>query len=280
MKKIGIVGAGTMGREIAAVFAEKSYDVILMDQFQSALDSAKEEINKIVRFAKLFNKESEFRSDISDRIIYTTCIEDMKNVDMVIENVTERLEVKQKIYQALSNICRADTIFSVNTSCISITKIAAFTDREDRVIGIHFMNPVTRIQAAEVIRGYHTSEETLETIKDVLKEVGIESIVIDDFPGFVSNRISHLMMNEAAFIVQDRYATAEDVDNIFKKCYGHKIGPLETADLIGLDTVVDSLRVLYESYQDPKFRVCPLLVKMVDAGLKGRKTGKGFYEYP
>lgn len=280
MKKIGVIGAGTMGREIAAVFSGKAYDVILMDQSKELLDSAKEEINKIIRFARLFNKERKFCVDAGDKITYTTDLEDMNKVHMVIENVTEKFEIKRNIYQALSVICQPETIFSVNTSCISITKIASLTDRAERVIGIHFMNPVTKIQAAEVIRGYHTSEETLGITKKILREVDIESIVVDDFPGFVSNRISHLMMNEAAFIIQDKYATVEDVDNIFKKCYGHKLGPLETADLIGLDTVIDSLRVLYESYQDSKFRVCPLLVKMVDAGLKGRKTGKGFYEYP
>ena len=279
MKKVGIIGAGTMGKEIAAVFAGKAYDVILMDKSQQVLDNAKGEISGIVRFAKVFNKDREFCADTVEHITFTANLEDMKNVDMVIENVTENFEIKQEIYKQLTGICEPDTIFCVNTSCISITKIASLTDRPDKVIGIHFMNPVTRIHGAEVIRGYHTSDETLHSIVEILKSVDIQGIVIDDFPGFVSNRISHLMMNEAAFIVQDGYAKAEDVDNIFKKCYGHKMGPLETADLIGLDTVIDSLKVLYDSYQDPKFRVCPLLVKMVDAGMKGRKTGKGFYEY-
>lgn len=279
MKTVGIIGAGTMGKEIAAVFAGKACNVILMDKSQEVIDAAPKELNQIIRFAKMFNKEREFCHDTMKHISFTTDLKDLKDVEMIIENVTENFEIKKEIYQELSQLCARDTIFAVNTSCISITKIAALTERADKVIGIHFMNPVTRIHAAEVIRGYYTSDEIVNKVISILKMVEIESIVIDDFPGFVSNRISHLMMNEAAFIVQDGYARPVDVDDIFKKCYGHKMGPLETADLIGLDTVVDSLKVLYECYQDSKFRVCPLLVKMVDAGLKGRKTGKGFYEY-
>jgi 3-hydroxybutyryl-CoA dehydrogenase len=167
----------------------------------------------------------------------------------------------------------------VNTSCISITKIGAITKRPDRVVGTHFMNPVPMMKAVEVIKGFYTSEKTIQRTKDLLTSLNKEGIVVNDFPGFVSNRISHLMMNEAAFIVQDQVADIKTVDEIFKKCYSHKMGPLETADLIGIDTVVESLQVLYDSYQDPKFRCCPLLKKMVDAGLLGRKSGRGFYEY-
>ncbi|WP_242655185.1 3-hydroxyacyl-CoA dehydrogenase family protein [Clostridium cellulovorans] len=170
-------------------------------------------------------------------------------------------------------------LFLVNTSCISITKIASLTKRPDKVIGTHFMNPVHIKTAVEAIKGFYTSEETIEKTKELLSKMGKEMIIVNDLPGFVSNRISHLFMNEAAFVVQDQVAAPAEVDAIFKKCYGHVMGPLETADLIGLDTVVDSLEVLYESYQDPKFKCCPLLKKMVDANLKGRKTGKGFYDY-
>ena len=167
----------------------------------------------------------------------------------------------------------------VNTSCISITKISGFTKRAEKVLGTHFMNPVDKIHTVETIMGFHTTEQTLDQVTQFLKSVGKRVVLVQDSVGFVSNRISHLMMNEAAFIVQDRVANAQAVDDIFRSCYGHKMGPLETADLIGLDTVVNSLRILYDSFQDTKFRCCPLLTKMVNAGLLGRKTGKGFYEY-
>lgn len=278
MNKVGIIGAGTMGREVAATFAGKKYEVILVDHSTAMLNDAKEAIKEILRFAQIFSKKA-FCNNAANYISYTTDFNRLGDVDIIIENVTEKIEIKKEVYQLLSEICKPNTIFCVNTSCVPITKIASFTKRESFVIGIHFMNPVTRIQAAEVILGYHTSEKTLEAVKGILNQLEIESIVVGDFPGFVSNRISHLMMNEAAFIVQEGYAQVEDIDNIFKKCYGHKMGPLETADLIGIDVVVDSLQVLYESYQDPKFRVCPLLIKMADAGLKGKKTGKGFYVY-
>ena len=176
-------------------------------------------------------------------------------------------------------MCKPECIYFVNTSCISITKIGSFTKRADKVIGTHFMNPVPMKHACEVILGYHTSEETIQILKDVLKKVEIRPIIVKDFPGFVSNRISHLLMNEAAMVVQDQVAAPEDVDDIFKSCFEHKMGPLETADLIGIDTVVDSLDVLYESYHDPKFRAAPILRKMIDANLLGRKSGQGFYKY-
>ena len=157
--------------------------------------------------------------------------------------------------------------------------IASLTKRPTKVIGTHYMNPVPMKTTVETIRGFHTSDATIETTKQLLATMGKECILVNDYPGFVSNRISHLFMNEAAFVVQDQVASAQEVDDIFKQCYGHKMGPLETADLIGLDTVVNSLEVLYESYQDPKFRCCPLLRKMVDAGLLGVKSGEGFYTY-
>jgi 3-hydroxybutyryl-CoA dehydrogenase len=183
------------------------------------------------------------------------------------------------VYRALDALCPPEVCFGVNTSCISITRVAGFTQRPDRVIGMHFMNPVYLKTSIEIIRGYHTSEQTIQAARNLLRQLGKDAILVNDYPGFVSNRISHLFMNEAAFVVQDQVATPHEVDAIFKKCYGHTMGPLETADLIGLDTVVHSLDVLYESYQDSKFRCCPLLRKMVHAGLLGVKSGKGFYEY-
>lgn len=189
------------------------------------------------------------------------------------------MELLKNVYGKIDNICDENCIFLVNTSCISITKIAALTKRPDKVIGTHFMNPVPQKKVVEVVKGYHTSEETIASLKELLANIGKEAIIVNDYPGFVSNRVSHLFMNEAAYVVQDQVASPESVDDIFKKCFGHAMVPLETADLIGLDTVVNSLDILYKSYQDPKFRCCPLLRKMVDAGLYGRKSGEGFYKY-
>lgn len=280
--KIGIIGAGVMGRGVAQVFAQSSnYDVILLDIEKQILEEAKNDIQSTLRFRSLFEK-SESLEDIHSvlsRIQFTNNYDILSSVDIVIENATENEDIKDEIYEKLDKICNENCLFIVNTSCIPITKIASKMSRPDKVIGVHFMNPVPLKKTVEVIKGFHTSDQTLEAIRVLLKDIGKEIIVVNDYPGFVSNRISHLFMNEAAFVVQDGVAEARDVDNIFKKCYGHSMGPLETADLIGLDTVVNSLKILYDNYQDPKFRCCPLLAKMVQAGLLGRKTGRGFYVY-
>jgi 3-hydroxybutyryl-CoA dehydrogenase len=197
----------------------------------------------------------------------------------VIENVPEKWEIKREVYPRLDALCPERTVFAVNTSCISITRVGGLTRRPERVVGMHFMNPVPLKPMVEVIRGYHTSEETLDTARRLLRQMGKDGIVVNDLPGFVSNRILMLTVNEAIFVLQDGVATAEQVDQLFKTCFGHKMGPLETADLIGLDTILYSIEVLYESYSDGKYRPAPLLRKMVDAGLLGRKSGKGFYDY-
>ncbi len=281
MKLVGVIGAGVMGSGVAQNLAQVGYQVIVVDISDRILEHCKEEICSNIRFQVLFKKKEDMEDSetILSRITFSTDYSLLKDVDIIIENVTEKWDVKKKVYEEIDTICKKDCIFLVNTSCISITKIASLTQRAEKVIGTHFMNPVSLKTTIEVIRGYHTSEETIELTKELLVVMGKDSIVVNDYPGFVSNRISHLFMNEAAFVVQDQVATPRDVDDIFKECYGHKMGPLETADLIGLDTVVSSLEVLYEAYQDPKFRCCPLLKKMVDAGLYGRKSGKGFYEY-
>jgi len=180
----------------------------------------------------------------------------------------------------LDRVTPAEICFGANTSCISITQIASATRRPANVVGIHLMNPVHLKPTVEVIRGFHTSDRAVDTLLQLFSLLNKEAIIVEDLPGFVSNRISHLFMNEAAFVLQDNVATAEKIDLIFKKCFGHKMGPLETADLIGLDTVMRSLDVLYESFQDPKYRCCPLLRKLVYAGHLGRKSGKGFHVYP
>ncbi|MDK8180280.1 3-hydroxyacyl-CoA dehydrogenase family protein [Paenibacillus sp. UMB4589-SE434] len=282
MKVIGVIGAGVMGTGVAHHFALAGYDVILVDISEDILTRAKEQVASNIRFQGLYHKDLtvEKPETILNRICFTVNYDLLKDADYVIENVPEKWEIKKDVYLTLDQICPDHCIFAVNTSCISITKVASLTKRPTKVIGSHYMNPVIMKPVVEVIKGYHTSEETIAATIELLATLNKEAIVVNDLPGFVSNRISHLMMNEAAFVVQDQVAEPKDVDDIFKKCFGHKMGPLETADLIGLDTVVHSLDILYESYQDSKFRCCPLLRKMVEAGTHGRKTGQGFYSYP
>jgi 3-hydroxybutyryl-CoA dehydrogenase len=213
-------------------------------------------------------------------MLLTTDLAEVASCDFIIENVTEDWKIKRPVYEQLERVVPPEVCFGANTSCISITQIAGATRRPANVVGIHLMNPVHLKPTVEVIRGHHTSDRTVDTLLQLFSLLGKEAIIVQDLPGFVSNRISHLFMNEAAFVLQDNVASAEKVDMIFRKCFGHKMGPLETADLIGLDTVVRSLDVLYESFQDPKYRCCPLLRKLVHAGHLGRKTGRGFHVYP
>lgn len=278
---IGVVGAGTMGRGIVADLVLHGIHAVLVDLEEEVLDEARKEIQQIIRFSRMLKKNllPIQQQPILDSIRFTTCLEDVRDCEFIIENVTENWAVKQAVYHQLDQICPPNVCFAVNTSCIPITKVAAATKRPDQVIGIHFMNPVFLKPTVEAIRGYYTSEETIAEARRFLALLGKEAILVEDYPGFVSNRISHLFMNEAVFVVMDQVARPEEVDRIFRECFGHPMGPLETADLIGLDTVLDSLGVLYDSYQDPKYRAAPLLRKMVDAGLLGRKTGKGFYSY-
>jgi 3-hydroxybutyryl-CoA dehydrogenase len=214
-----------------------------------------------------------------DLIEATTDYSRLSDVDFVVENITEKWELKKEIYPKLDEICAPDVVFAANTSAISITRLASLTNRPEQVLGMHFMNPVPMKPTVEVIRGWHTTDTTLDTALTLLADMGKEGIVVADAPGFVSNRVLMLTVNEAIHLVAERVATAEEVDRIFKSCFGHKMGPLETADLIGLDTILYSVEVLYESFNDGKYRPCPLLKQMVDAGLHGRKSGQGFYTY-
>jgi 3-hydroxybutyryl-CoA dehydrogenase len=279
--RVGVIGAGVMGQGVAQSLAQSGHQVVLIDVAQEVLDQAKEKIIQSHRLQNLFSKTNK-RNDINETLELITFSNDyhlLKKVDYVVENVTEKWEIKKKLYVILESVCPIYCIFAANTSAISITKIGSVTKRPQNVIGTHFMNPVPMKKMVEVIRGYHTSEKTIDITKKFLKQMGKDYIVVEDSPGFVSNRVLMLTINEAINVVQDRVAGAEDVDKIFKTCFEHKMGPLETADLIGLDTILYSLEVLYESFNDPKFRPCPLLKKMVAAGLFGRKNGEGFYVY-
>jgi len=256
--------------------------VVVVDVADDALRRAEAELLKNVRFAPLLSKSLPRTSpdEALRRVAWTTRLEEVGPCDFVIENVTESWPIKKGVYEALDRIVPSGICFGANTSCISITRIAGVTSRPADVIGMHLMNPVHLRPTVEVIRGFHTSDATIDTLRRLLSRLDKEAIVVEDLPGFVSNRISHLFMNEAAFVLQDNVASAETIDKLFRKCFGHKMGPLETADLIGLDTVMRSLDVLYESFQDPKYRCCPLLRKLVHAGHLGRKTGRGFHVYP
>lgn len=278
---VGVVGAGVMGAGVAQNLAQTGHKVILLDLNADILHKASDAITRNTRFQRFVNKNQPQISaaEVLEQITFTTDYAAFAGVDFVVENVVERWEVKREVHKQLDAICPAHAVFAANTSAVSITKIGSVTRRPAQILGIHFMNPVPLKPVVEVIRGFHTSDEAIASAQRLLTNMNKQWVIVNDYPGFVSNRISHLFMNEAAFVVQDQVASAQEVDEIFKKCYGHAMGPLQTADLIGLDTVVDTLNVLYESYQDSKFRCCPLLQKMVDAGLLGAKSGQGFYKY-
>ena len=281
IKVVGVVGAGVMGVGVAQALAQTRHRVVLLDVTDEILNRAMREIKNNIRLQGLLKKKegAESTRDVLDRITFGTSYQLMQDADFVVENVTEKWEIKKGVYAQLDEVCAEHCVFAANTSAIPITRIASATNRADRVIGMHFMNPVPMKPAVEVIRGHHTSEQTISIAQQLLEQMGKEGIVVNDSPGFVSNRVLMLTINEAIFLLQDQVASAEDVDRIFRSCFGHKMGPLETADLIGLDTILLSIEVLYESFNDSKYRPCPLLKKMVDAGLYGRKSGRGFYSY-
>lgn len=281
IRSVGVIGAGVMGTGVAQVAAQAGLSVVLVDVSDAILSSAKDAIRQGVRMQLLLAKgpERARAKEVMDAISLTTDYGDLAGVDFVVENVTEKWEIKAPIYRSIDAICKPECVFAANTSAIPITRIASATKRPDKVLGIHFMNPVPLKPAAEVIRGYHTSDASLEVAKGLLAAMGKEAIVVRDSPGFVSNRVLMLTVNEAIYLVQEGVASAEDVDRVFTSCFGHKMGPLATADLIGLDTILLSIEVLYESFSDSKYRPCPLLRKMVDAGLLGKKSGRGFFDY-
>jgi 3-hydroxybutyryl-CoA dehydrogenase len=281
IKVVAIIGAGVMGSEIALHLSHCNYNVILKDLTVELLQKAEAKIKKNIKFLKIVKKDliSASTEQLLSRINFVSDYTNFDKVDLVIENIYEVYKAKERLYIELREVCRKDVIYGVNTSCISITNIAALMPEPKNVIGMHFMNPVTLNNLVEVIRGQNTSNETLNKTKTFLKSLNKTYVVVNDCPGFVSNRVLMLTINECIRLVQDKVAEAKDIDKIFKLGFGHKMGPLATADLIGLDTILNSLIVLYDSYNDPKYTPCPHLRKMVNAGLLGKKSGKGFFTY-
>ncbi|MCX6671880.1 MAG: 3-hydroxybutyryl-CoA dehydrogenase [Euryarchaeota archaeon] len=278
---MGIIGAGTMGHGIALVCAKAGYDVILHDikedYVKKGLASVEKFIDKSVEKGKMTPED---KKNILGRIHGTTKLDDMKDADLVIEAIVEQVGLKKDVFQKLDGICKKETLFASNTSTIPITDLASSTKRPDQFIGMHFMNPVPLMKLVEVIRGLRTSDETTTIIKHLAEKMEKTPIEVNDGPGFISNRVLFAMINEAMFCLQDGTGTVQSIDTVMKLGMNHPMGPLELADLIGLDVSLNILTVLYEVFNESKYRPCPLIKKMLQAGYLGRKTGKGFYEYP
>jgi 3-hydroxybutyryl-CoA dehydrogenase len=269
-----------MGSGIAQVFAQRGFQVRMTDVRQDLLDRGLESILRSMdRFVQKGNLTPESRDAALKNISVSVGIGELQNCDLVVEAVIEDFRAKAEVFKALDRTCKAETIFASNTSSISITKLASLTGRPGRFIGMHFMNPVPIMQLVEIIRGQETSDETCRTVLDVARELGKTPVEVQDYPGFVSNRILLPMINEAIFALMEGVGSRESIDTVMRLGMNHPMGPLALADFIGLDVCLNVLRVLHEGFGDPKYRPCPLLVRMVDAGLLGRKSGRGFYDY-
>lgn len=280
IKTLGVVGAGQMGSGIAQVAAASGLSVIMSDIKEEFLQKGTaaigDSLNRLVKKEKM---TAEDRQAVLGRIKGTVSLSDMSKADFVVEAATENEALKLKIFKDLDGICRPEIILSTNTSSISITKIAGATNRPEKIIGMHFMNPVPMMKLVEIIKGLATSEDTFTVTRDLSVKMGKTPVPANDFPGFIANRILMPMINEAAYCLFEGVGTAQDIDEIMKLGMNHPMGPLTLADLIGLDTCLAILKVLYSGLGDPKYRPCPLLIKYVDAGWLGRKSGRGFYNY-
>ncbi|WP_441247477.1 3-hydroxyacyl-CoA dehydrogenase family protein [Kitasatospora sp. McL0602] len=277
---VGVIGAGTIGRSVAHSLAVTGHRVVLVDTSKEILDDALGRIRRELRFARFLTADAaQDDAGALARITPTTDLGPLAEVDFVIENTTEDWETKRAVYHRLEKACRPGVVFAANTSCIPIARIAAETARPELVLGMHFMNPVPHKPVVEMIRGEQTAEETVTRARELLAGMGKQGVLVNDSPGFVTNRVLMLAVNEAAFLVQEGVAEPADVDQIFRNCLGHPMGMLETADLIGIDTVLLSIEMLEESFADSKYRPCPLLREMVAKGHLGKKSGQGFYTY-
>jgi 3-hydroxybutyryl-CoA dehydrogenase len=280
IQRVGVIGAGTMGNGIAHVFAGCGYRVILCDIEQKVLERGLSTVAKNLDREVAKNKITEAqKSETLKRIEPSVDRSRLADCEFIVEAASEKLDIKSELFRDLDRVCRPEVILASNTSSISITKLAAVTNRPQKVIGMHFFNPVPVMKLVEIVRGLATSDETFQTVRELALKLEKTPVEVNDAPGFVSNRVLMPLLNEAMYAVMEGIATPEAIDEVFKLGMNHPMGPLTLADFIGLDVCLDIMRVLHSGLGDPKYRPCPLLVKMVDAGWHGKKSGRGFYKY-